>query len=211
MRKYLTWKLLILLVFVLIIGSGSYIIANTVLKPKPKPPTESIGFDKLNNEATKSADKPDNKSDESKSDGSNDNEDVKGSTSQENLPSYEITQPNNSNNEQGVDQAKLDAIYAALNKAADQKASAYIYNDSLKKFQQYQLDCYDNIYSNPDNDILSPSQKQALVKSCEDGYQPTIDSYQKKIDEANRLYNQYYQQALQIYSQCPSCSQYIKF
>lgn len=48
-------KILLIILGLLVIGSGSYVAANTIFKPKPPKPPELIGFENLGTEATGSA------------------------------------------------------------------------------------------------------------------------------------------------------------
>lgn len=75
-------KILLTIVGLLILGSGSYIVANTVFKPEPPKPTQSIGFENLEKEATGSAEVKEDKPKEKES-----NEEVKGATSNTTAPS----------------------------------------------------------------------------------------------------------------------------
>jgi len=48
-------KILLTILGLLILGSGFYLAANTIFKPKPPKPPESVGFENLKDESTKSA------------------------------------------------------------------------------------------------------------------------------------------------------------
>lgn len=74
-------KILLTILGLLVIGSGSYVAANTIFKPKPPKPAEFIGFDKLKKEATHSA-----KTKESESKKEVANGEVQGTTTQTTAP-----------------------------------------------------------------------------------------------------------------------------
>lgn len=81
-------KVLLIILVLLVAGSGSYLAVNNVFRPKASKPTEFVGFDKVKNDATKSAE---SKKEEPKKEQAK--EEVRGATTYTPLPPNVVNNP----------------------------------------------------------------------------------------------------------------------
>lgn len=213
-------KILLTILGLLVIGSGSYVAANTVFKPKPPKPTEFIGFDKLKKEATDSA-----KSKDSEPKNEVANGEVQGTTTQTTTPTTYKPTP-----QAEAATKELTQTIESINKVETPPALPEIPTTpppTSPTISEEHLNDFWNLY----NQIKSVGDQMIAIKSQIDSLQVAyyqvpskyesqplplnviqgkIQAEQAKISNQINLlvaqYNQLYSQQVQLFSQY--CSTY---
>ena len=112
------------------------------------------------------------------------------------------------------DQTKIAAIKNAVGQAAVHKTKADFAWEQMLEYKKEQLDCGERtrksaLESAERGVPLSPSSQLSIQQSCESGYQPLINEFRLINQTEFNQYNEWYRQANQLLSECPSCASFI--
>ena len=191
-------KILLTILALLILGSGSYLVANTYFKPKPPKETKLVGFENLKDEATKSAE---TKKEESKAQSG----EVSGAITP--IIGQQTVQQTTPQESTPYETGKIEALKNLFEKMTKSATIIYLNNQEAKKLTNQLMKLVNEGFPECKKpEIRNPFERLRLEADCSGAiyknYQNLIEFHYSTITSSTSDYQKWESQAQNIIASC---------